>query len=232
MRRRNHCCDKLIALYPNEPAFRTQLVRFYLAHNRQDDAIKELRTFVAANPDDTNAELQLVNLLGAVKGPAAARAELVARINAGGNVFPVSDCAWRNSISHKATLLEARNCWSISSAAPSSPDDVLTARTTLAEIYLSKNNVAAAEPLVTEILRADSRNISGAEAPRAAIHLDRGQIDDAIADLRSALNDQPRSPELLATLAIAYERSGSIELADKAFFDATKASEFRAGSWS
>ena len=31
---------------------------------------------------------------------------------------------------------------------------------------------------------------------RAAIHLDRGQIDDAIADLRSALNDQPNSPEL------------------------------------
>ncbi len=42
----------------------------------------------------------------------------------------------------------------------------------------------------------------------------------------TALNDQPRSPELLATLAIAYERNGSIELADKAFLDAMRASNF------
>jgi tetratricopeptide (TPR) repeat protein len=44
--------------------------------------------------------------------------------------------------------------------------------------------------------------------------------------LRTALNDQPHSPELLATLSLAYEHSGSIELADKALFDATRASGF------
>ena len=107
----------------------------------------------------------------------------------------------------------------------SSPDDILTARTTLAEMYLSKNNVAAAEPLISDILRVDSRNINGLRL-RASIRIDRGQIDDAIADLRTALNDQPRSPELLASLAIAYERSGSIELADKAFLMRPKASGF------
>ena len=37
---------------------------------------------------------------------------------------------------------------------------------------------------------------------------------------------RPQSPALLATLGLAYERSGSIELADKAYFDATKASGF------
>ena len=47
--------------------------------------MNELRTVTAANPADVNVELQLVNLLGVVKGPAAARTELVARINAGGN---------------------------------------------------------------------------------------------------------------------------------------------------
>ena len=215
---------QLVELNPKTPALRTQLVKFYLSHNRQDDAINELRTFVAANPGDTNAELQLVNLLAAVKGVAAARAELVARINAGGNVFPYQialakfDFA-QGDVAGSTKLLEHL----ISSARSS--EDALTARAVLAEIYLTKNNAAAAEPLVTEILRADARNINGLRL-RALIHLDRSQIDDAIADLRSALNDQPRSPELLATLAIAYERSGSIELADKAFFDATKASNF------
>ena len=105
------------------------------------------------------------------------------------------------------------------------PADVLTARTTLAEMYLSKNNIDAAESLITDILRVDARNPSGLRL-RASIRLGRGQIEDAIADLRTALNSQPQSPELLLSLAQAYERSGLIELADKALFDATKATNY------
>ena len=215
---------RLIALYPNEPAFRTQLIKFYVSHNRQDDAVKQLRALAASNPNDSGAELDLVNLLLSVKGVAAGRAELVARINAGGHVFPFEialaklDFAQGN-IADSTKLLEQLI------ASSNSNDDVLAARSTLAEIYLSKNNIAAAEPLISDILRADNRNATGLRL-RAAIRMDRGQLDDAIGDLRTALNDQPKSPELLASLALAYERSGSIELADKSFFDATKASNF------
>ena len=90
---------------------------------------------------------------------------------------------------------------------------------------MSQNNVAAAEPLITDILKEDARNTNALRL-RAAIHLERNQIDDAIADLRSALNDQPRSPELLQTLGAVYERNGSIDLAGKALFDAMKASNY------
>ena len=58
------------------------------------------------------------------------------------------------------------------------------------------------------------------------MRLDRGEIDAAIADVRQALNDQPRSAELMMLLAVAYERGGKIELAEKQFADATKASNF------
>ena len=214
---------KLVSLYPKDAGFRTQLVRFYLGQKRPDDAVKELRNVVAANPADVNAELQLVNLLGTLNGAAAARAELVSRINAGGSVLPYQlalsklDFAQGN-IKDSTQLLEKI----ISST---SKDDVIAARTTLAELYMSKNNVAAAEPIIADILNVDSRNIEALRL-RAAIRIDRGQIDDAIGDLRTALNDQPKSPELLATLAIAYERNGAIELADKAFLDATRASGF------
>ena len=79
---------RLIELNPNVPQFRTQLVQFYLTNKRPDDAVNELRSVVKANPDDINAELELVNLLASVKGANDARAELIARIGAGGNVFP------------------------------------------------------------------------------------------------------------------------------------------------
>jgi tetratricopeptide (TPR) repeat protein len=110
-------------------------------------------------------------------------------------------------------------------AASGPAENILTARTTLAEMYMNKGNVAAAEPLIADILRTDSRNADGLRL-RAAIRTNRGQIDDAISDLRAALNDQPQSSELLASLAIAYERNGAIELADKSLLDATKASGF------
>lgn len=79
---------RVIELNPKEPAFRAQLIRFLLEHKRDDDAVKEMRATVDANPADVNSEMTLVNLLQVTKGVDAARAELVARINAGGQIFP------------------------------------------------------------------------------------------------------------------------------------------------
>ena len=216
--------QKLIALSPKEPAFRTQLIRFYLTHKRPDDAVQQLRAAVAENPEDIDAELNLVSALTALQGPAAGRAELVARIAAGGNVFPYQlalakfDFA-QGKVADSTALLQKL----IGSS--SSPDDTMTARITLAEVYMNKKDVAAAEALISDILRLDGRNINGLRL-RASLHLNRGEFDDAISDLRRALNDQPQSPELLAGLAVAYERSGSIELAEKALLDSTQASKF------
>ena len=215
---------RLVTLHPEEPAYRTKLIQFLLADKRQDDAVKELRAATTANPADTNAELELVSLLGTLQGPAAARSELAARINTGGRVFPYQialakfDFAQGNVAESTALL---KKLIGSSSAA----EDIVTARSTLAEMYIQQNNIAEADPLVSAILSVDSRNTNGLRLS-ALIHMARSQIDDAISDLRSALNDQPQSPELLTTLANAYERNGSIELADKAYLDGTKASNF------
>jgi hypothetical protein len=64
------------------------LIKFYVAHKRPQDAEKELRAAVAANPNDANTEIELVNFLASQSGLGAARTELVTRINAGGQIFP------------------------------------------------------------------------------------------------------------------------------------------------
>ena len=53
---------------------------------RPDDAEKELRALAAANPSDVEASLNVVRFLQQLKGPAAAREELLARIKAGADV--------------------------------------------------------------------------------------------------------------------------------------------------
>lgn len=215
---------RLVEVYPKVPAFRAQLIRFYVAHNRPDDAEKELRQVVAANPEDAVAELDLASLLGRLKGQDAARDELVKRIAAGGKVFPFQLALAKLDFTQGRfddSVKELKKLIDDSKAT----DEVMASRIALAEIYMKKNDVPAAEPLVSDILQVDSRNVNGLMM-RASIHLFRSQYDDAIADLRTALNDQPQSPELLANLAIAYERSGAIDLADKAFADAMKASRY------
>ncbi len=215
---------KLVDLYPQEPAFRKQLVRLYVFEHRPDDAEKEERAIAAAKPNDSEAGLELIQLLYTIKGPAAAQQELESRIAAGGEVFAYQIAlAKLNFTQGKFTdsvgLLE-----SLIKAA-SSPDHVVTAQVNLAEMYLARKQVDAAEALVSDILLKDARNTTGLKL-RASIRMDRGQLEPAITDLRQALNDQPRAADLMVLLANAYERSGSIELAEKQYSDATKTSNF------
>ena len=95
----------------------------------------------------------------------------------------------------------------------------------MAELDLRQKNNDAADKIIADVLAKDSRNVDALKL-RASIRLGREQFEAAISDLREALNDQPRSTELMLMLASAYERSGAIELADKQFADAIKASKF------
>src|SRR5262249_658650 len=95
-------------------------------------------------------------------------------------------------------------------------------------IQFSRKNFEAAKELVVSILRKDDRNIDGLKL-QAQLRLEQGQLDAAIADLRQALNDQPQSKDLMVLLATAYERSGSIDVAEKQYADATRVSNFEAG---
>jgi tetratricopeptide (TPR) repeat protein len=215
---------KLVDQHPDQVAFKMALVRFYVAHQRLDDAEKLLSSIAAADPANTTAELDLVRFLRATKGPATARQELDKRIKAGGNVFPLQMAlaeldALDGDFTAASQLLEKL----ISGAA--SPADANTARAKLAALQLGRKNLPAAEALIADMLRTDSHNPDALKL-RASIRIDHGQFDDAIADLRQALNDQPQSPELMTLLGLAYERSGSIDLAEKQLASATKASGF------
>lgn len=215
---------RLTVLYPQERAFRTQLISFYLNQKRLGDAENELRALAAENPSDIELGLNVVRFLNQFKGADAARQELLSRINAGGEVFRYQialaefDFAQGNA-TDSIQLLESL----IKNAR--SRDDALAAQNKLAQVQFSRKNFDAAEALVSEILRKDSNNIDGLRI-RASIHLERKRFEAAIADLRQALNGQPRSTELMLLLALAYERSGSIELAERQYADATTSSGF------
>lgn len=216
--------QKLIGLYPKDTKFKRELIRLYVFQHRYDDAEKEQRTIVAEDPSNAAAQLDLVRLLGATKGPVAAQQELDSLIKSNKDPFPYQIALAQLNFAQNKFLESETLLKSLISGA-SSPEHVLNAQIVLAEMYLGKKQTDAAEALVTDILKKDARNTAGLRL-RASIRMDRGQLEGAISDLRQALNDQPRSTDLMLMLAIAYERSGSIDLAEKEFSDAMRVSNF------
>lgn len=217
---------KLIAMQPQEPRLKAQLVRFYIANKRADDAEAMLRAISEANPNAIQPKLDIASFLYGVKGADAARQQLQSYITAGGPTLPyqmaLADIELQQGRPAAAIdILEGQL------KTKATPEELRTVRLKLAEILTARRDFAKADTLVSEVLREDARNI-GALRLRGAVRMEQGKLDDAIADLRRALNDQPRSEELMQLLATALERQGSIELADKQFFDAVKVSNFSA----
>jgi tetratricopeptide (TPR) repeat protein len=213
---------KLIEQNPKEGAYRAQLLQLLLAQRKFVEAEKEFRARAEANPTDSKIGLDLVRFLTATKGADAGRAELEARIKAGGDDFDyqIALAELNQGQNRMADAVQAMQKLANTAA---TPDKKLAAQVKLAELYITKNDRAAAEPLIADILSKDRRN-SGALRLRAALSIDKGQFDSAISDLREALNDQPKSVELLSLMAVAYERSGKGELADRQYADALKSS--------
>ena len=198
-----------------------------MKQKRYDDGEKELRAFAAAHSSDASAGLNVVRYLHQFKGPAAARQELMARINAGGPVFQYQLALTDLDLAEGKVADGVQRLENLVSTA-GSPEDILAAQVKLAQVQFQQKQFDRAEELVSSILRKDSRNIDGLKL-RASIRLQRGQLDVAIEDLRQALDDQPRANDLMVLLANAYERSGSMELAEKQYADAAKTSGFDVG---
>ena len=216
--------QKLIELYPKEIPFRRALVKHYIDQQRPADAEKELQNLAAANPSDVEAGLDVVRYLGMTKGATAARQELLARSNAGPEAFRYRVALAEFDFGQGKVEESIRALEDLAKGADTR-ERGLEAQTKLAEIYFRTKKFEAAETLVDEILGKDKRSAVGLRL-RASLRMEQGQYDAAIADIRQALNDQPRSTELSLLLAKAYERSGSIELAEKQYADATKSSGY------
>ena len=217
---------KLLTLHPEEAVFRKQLIKFYIDQHRLGDAEAELRAAAQSNIKNSDAELDLVRFLYKVKGYAVAHQELAARINAGGDVFPYQMALADLDYAH-GNVADAVKLLEVLAKDPNSPEHSHAAKIKLAEINIANKNIDAANAILADVLRQDGRDPSALKL-RAAIRMERGQLDAAIADLRQALDNRPRAADLMLQLAIAYERRGDIELAEKQFAEAFRASGFEA----
>lgn len=214
---------RLIVLYPDTKAFRHALVQFLVRHQRVADAEAELRAIVAANPGDTSAKLDVVNFVRASKGKQAGLVELEGFIKES-----PKDSQLRFA---QASMYQAQGDDKAAEAVlrdimtqAANPRDQTKAKALLAENLLARNERQAALALVEEILATDQRN-EQALVLKASLEIEDGQLDQAIANLRTVLRDVPDSARAHLLLGKAHEAARAKELAGDHYARAFQASK-------
>ena len=212
--------SKLVGLYPDNVSFRDALARWYLAAGQPDKGEQVLTDFAAARPDDTSAALAVISFIKQTKGDAAAEAELKSRIAKGGDVsalqLALADLLVGEKKSDDAIALLRQLA-----DKSKNTDQRSAARLRLAQLMLANKDLAGASQQADAVLADDSKNVD-ALTVRAGVKIAKGDTTAAVQDLLAALSQQPDSWRVLAILADAYDREGSVELAEEQYAKAVR----------
>jgi len=202
---------KLIAFYPENPAFRRTLAYFYLSHKQPEKAEAELRAVAKANPKNAKAQLEVVQFLGGTKGPEAALAELKRVVEADPDNLEYRFALAELHTANKRTA-DARKVYQDVIDQADDEADGTRARAAMARLALAEGKRAEADKLIAEVLERDGRNEDGLLL-KAGLELEAGRREEAIGHLRTILRDIPDSPRAHLLLARTHEVQGAKDLA-------------------
>lgn len=200
----------MTALFPDNAGVRDGLIRWHLHQGDTDAAEAILRARAAEAPDDPAPALVVVQFLLELRGPEAARAELQARIAASADPHPYQRALAGLDFAQgdrDAAIAALRRL--LEGAEPS--DGTRDLQVTLAEMLAATGMGEESAALIETVLAGDKTNVAALKLrARAAIEADRPEA--AIEDMRAALAQAPRDPEIMTIMALAHEREGNREL--------------------
>lgn len=197
--------------FPDSMDAKGDLLAYYVTQNRPEDAEAYLRELAAAAPEgDNTARIDLIRYVEMNRGAEAARAEIQAALDQGGDplVFGTllagSDYAagrQDEAITAIQGLLEGRE--------PS--EEVRNVQVQLARMLIGAGRAEEARPLVAQVLTEEPGHV-GALKLQAGWDIEADRIDDAILALRAALDSNAEDVEALNLIANAYYRAGEPDL--------------------
>lgn len=199
-----------IERFPDDNSYRNTLVNFYVSQGLHDTAEEVMREETDRDDVTEEANLRLVRFLSQVRGPEVAVAELDKLIVKDKN----------NAIFHslRAGILfdlgqidDAIKGLETQRDISETTDEHQHIRITLAKMYDQTGRTDEARKLVDEILATDSINVEALKL-KAEWLIQDDNTGEAIASLRSALDQKSDDPDIYVALARAHERDGNDEL--------------------
>ncbi len=212
----------LSTAFPERQEFKDSLANFLVKSGRKQEAEQEYRKSITG-ADDLEGNKRLVIFLRMAYGDKAARDELVQLSQNTQNPFPyqieLTEIDYQAGKKEEAltALRELAQKQGIS-------DNGIVARVSLAQKLLEQKQFDELEKVLAEIISNDARNVSALKI-RGAMNLERGNTEQALNDLREALNFDQNDPTIRLLLANTYERRSSFDLATKELLDAYRNSK-------
>lgn len=201
---------EMIERFPGDQSSQSTLVRWYVSQGQLDDAEGYLRIAAEATDASVDAKLTLIRFLSELRSPEIAQQELAKFLSVGG-ASPVLTSLQAGYLFDEGdtdgAIAQMRDL--ISGLEPG--EDNQTAKNALARMLVFSGDTPSAKTLIDEILAENGENI-----PAIKLHADwlitEDRVGDAITELRTALEFEPRDPQILGLLARAYQRDGNQEL--------------------
>jgi predicted Zn-dependent protease len=202
------------AMFPDRPEVRDTLIRWYFSQNDLDGAEALLRRLAGEDTGPLEEHVTLVRFLEQARGRDAAVAELD-RLIAATEGLPQRDLyrAVRAGLEfdtgkQDSAIAEMQGL--LKDATPS--DQTRRIKLLLARMLMGTGNQVGARELIETVLAEDPGQVDGLKM-RAGFLIQEDKPDAAILDLRTALNNAPRDPDILVLMADAHLRAGSRDLA-------------------
>ena len=214
---------RMAELFPENPGVAQALVQWRMREGDAAGAEAVLRDLAARDPAATEPALTVVRFLYETQGPEAARAELDRLIAAAANPLPYRRTRAGLDFAEGARDEAIAALRALVDGAEAS-DEIRDVQAELAAMLDATGDAAGRDATLAAVLEADRRHV-GALKLRARARIAADAPELAIQDMRTALAEAPRDPEIMTIMAMAHEREGSRELAGERLSLAVEASD-------
>lgn len=216
--------EQLIAIEQDDAELRRSLAGFLIRNDRVSEGRAVMESLATEYPEDTDTISSLIGVVFATEGNDAAQSKLQSFIDDDQDRLDLLALMAELKLATEDQFGAEEVLSQIVDISAES-EEGLRAKIMLANLDAANDDAASAASLIEEVLAQDARH-SEALLLKARLSIDEGQIDDAIIDLRTALDGNPDDPAVLMILGRAHELSGAVELADEQFAKGAIASNF------
>lgn len=199
------------AVFPKNQNISRNLIRWHLDQDQADAAETILRKLSDRFPENPDHVFELADFLYSTQGIDAAINEVSAR--AGDPMLHLELTSFLAGLEFTNGQSETAIDRLTGLLSEEPTDDAADKiETQLANIYFETGSSESAAELISRVLDRNPNSSDGLKL-RALLHLENDNPDGAIADLRIALDTVQDNSTIMALLAVAHERNGSIGLA-------------------
>jgi len=201
----------MVQLFPEDNVYHT-LINWYIGRGQDKDAEAYLRARMELDAQASEARLELVTFLAQRVSPQAALDEIDRFLDSGDTDNQALFRSVRAGLefglgNREEAILDMEDI--LKDATASEETDKI--RIALARMLIQTENAVGARAQVEEVLEHDATQIDALKM-KAGWLVEDDRTGDALLELRSALDQNPRDSGTITLMALAHERAGNRKL--------------------